>query len=25
MEVVDNPFLLLTPGAMEAGLGDVLF
>ena len=25
MEVVDNAFLLLTPGAMEAGLGDVLF
>ena len=25
MEVVGNAFLLLTPGAMEAGLGDVLF
>jgi hypothetical protein len=25
MEVVDNAILLLIPGAMEAGLGDVLF
>jgi hypothetical protein len=25
MEVVDNGFVLLVPGAMEAGLGDVLF
>jgi hypothetical protein len=25
MEIVDNGFLLLVPGAMEAGLADVLF
>jgi Domain of unknown function (DUF4396) len=25
MEVVDNAIILLIPGAMEAGLGDVLF
>jgi hypothetical protein len=25
MEVVDNSFVLLVPGAMEAGLGDFLF
>ena len=25
MEIVDNAVLLLWPGAMEAGLGDVLF
>jgi hypothetical protein len=25
MEIVDNGFLLLYPGAMEAGLGDALF
>jgi hypothetical protein len=25
MEIVDNAILLLVPGAMEAGLGDVLF
>jgi hypothetical protein len=25
MEIVDNGFILLVPGAMEAGLGDVLF
>lgn len=25
MEIVDNAFLLLYPGAMEAGLGDALF
>jgi hypothetical protein len=25
MEVVDNAIILLVPGAMEAGLGDVLF
>ena len=25
MEVVDNAILLVIPGAMEAGLGDVLF
>jgi hypothetical protein len=25
MEIVDNGFVLLVPGAMEAGLGDFLF
>ena len=25
MEIVDNAFILLVPGAMEAGLGDFLF
>ena len=25
MEIVDNAIVLLIPGAMEAGLGDVLF
>jgi hypothetical protein len=25
MELVDNGFVLLVPGAMEAGLGDLLF
>jgi Domain of unknown function (DUF4396) len=25
MEIVDNGFILLVPGAMEAGLGDLLF
>jgi hypothetical protein len=25
MEIVDNAILLVIPGAMEAGLGDVLF
>jgi hypothetical protein len=25
MEIVDNGFVLLVPGAMDAGLGDVLF
>jgi Domain of unknown function (DUF4396) len=25
MEIVDNGFILLWPGAMEAGLGDILF
>ena len=25
MEIVDNAIILLIPGAMEAGLGDVLF
>jgi hypothetical protein len=25
MEIVDNAFMLLVPGAMEAGLGDILF
>jgi hypothetical protein len=25
MEIVDNGFVLLVPGAMEAGLGDLLF
>jgi Domain of unknown function (DUF4396) len=25
MEIVDNAILLIIPGAMEAGLGDVLF
>ena len=25
MEIVDNAFILLVPGALEAGLGDGLF
>jgi hypothetical protein len=25
MEIVDNAFILIVPGAMEAGLGDLLF
>jgi hypothetical protein len=25
MEIVDNGFVLLWPGAIEAGLGDILF
>ena len=25
MEIVDNAFILIVPGAMEAGLGDALF
>jgi hypothetical protein len=25
MEIVDNAIMLLVPGAMEAGMGDVLF
>ena len=25
MEIVDNAFILLVPGAMDAGLGDALF
>ena len=25
MEIIDNGFMLLVPGAMEAGLGDLLF